>query len=273
MKRLLILVLALLAGAQPHAGEERLQTGPAVALLIDDMGYRLRLGRAALALQGPVAYSFLPHTPHARVLAQQARALGREILLHLPMEAEHDNHLLGPGALTRSMDRAQLELTLASNLAALPHVIGINNHMGSRLTRDFSHMHWLMSGLRRRGDLLFIDSRTTPGTIAGSVARQYGVATLSRDVFLDNQDDPEAIRAQFRRWLRLAWRQGQALAIAHPRPATLAVLAQELPRLPQQGIRLVSLEELYQTKARRHTWQSASSSPWPKAVKSSRPLP
>ncbi len=273
MKHLLFLALALLAGIQPRAGEDVLQSGPAVALLIDDMGYRLRLGRAALALQGPVAYSFLPHTPHARALAEQARAMGREILLHLPMEAEHDNHLLGPGALTRNMDRMQQELTLASDLASLPRVIGVNNHMGSRLTRDFSHMHWLMAGLRRRGDLLFIDSRTTADTIAGTVARQYGVATLSRDVFLDNQDDPEAIRVQFRRWLQTAWRQGQALAIAHPRPATLAVLARELPRLSRRGVRLVSLAQFYRIKARRHTWQSASWSPWPKAVKSSRPLP
>jgi len=273
VKRLLFLAVLLVVSGQPARGEGLPQTGPVVALLIDDMGYRLHEGRAALNLPGPIAYSFLPHTPHARDLAGRARARGREILLHLPMEAEHDNRLLGPGALFSTMSREQLELTLAADLASLPPVIGVNNHMGSRLTTEFSPMHTLMAALRRRGGLLFIDSRTTAETIAGTVARQYGVATLSRDVFLDNQDDPEAIRAQFRRWLQIAWRRGQALAIAHPRPATLALLARELPRLPRRGIRLVSLEQFYRIKARRHTWQSASWSPWPKAVKSSRPSP
>ncbi|RME33983.1 MAG: divergent polysaccharide deacetylase family protein [Gammaproteobacteria bacterium] len=273
MSRLLCLALALLAGTQPATGDPVATQGPVVALLIDDMGYRLEEGEAALGLPGPLAYSFLPYTPHARALAEQARALGREILLHLPMEAERDNHLLGPGALLGSMDRARIEQTLEADLAALPPVIGVNNHMGSRLTREPMPMHWLMEGLRRHGGLIFIDSRTTAATVAATVARQYGLAQLSRDVFLDNRDDPAAIREQFRRWLRRAWLHGHSLAIAHPRPATLAVLALELPRLRQHGVRLVSLEEFYRYKSRRQTWQSASSSPWPKAVKSSRPLP
>ncbi|HKJ75984.1 MAG TPA: divergent polysaccharide deacetylase family protein, partial [Gammaproteobacteria bacterium] len=123
--------LAALAGALLlWAAGAAAASPPAVAIIIDDLGDRLDAGERALALPGPLTYSFLPHTPYSARLARRAHALGKEVMLHLPMEAVAGNRL-GPGAVTLHMNQAQLLRTVRSDLAAVPHVRGINNHMGS----------------------------------------------------------------------------------------------------------------------------------------------
>ncbi len=246
------------------------QPPPRIAIVIDDMGNALRPGRAALALPGAVTYAFLPHTPHAARLAEQANRLGKEVMLHLPMESEQDMPL-GPGGLTSGMSRRAFNATLERGLASIPHAYGVNNHMGSRLTSNPDAMLWLMQELSRRG-LYFIDSRTSLNTVAEKTAWQNAVSVARRDVFLDATQEPADIRRQYRRLLRLAGQRGSALAIGHPYPETLQVLADELPRLESRGIELVPASRLTMINLRRNLWQ-ASSSPSPKVAKNSKPSP
>ncbi len=214
-------------------------TPPRVALIMDDLGPNREAGARTAALPGPVACSVLPHTAYARELAEACHRAGKTVLLHLPMEAVRGNQALGPGALRLHMTRTELLRTVAADLAAVPHVAGVNNHMGSLLTRHPGHMRWVMEALRRHGELFFVDSRTTPRSVAWRLAREQGLPALARDVFLDDDPRPEAVAAEFRRWLALAQRRGRALAIGHPRPATLALLERELPRLRERGLVLV----------------------------------
>ncbi|MGD9603459.1 MAG: divergent polysaccharide deacetylase family protein [Gammaproteobacteria bacterium] len=221
---------------------------PPVAILIDDLGYRRTEGAAAIALPGPVAVAVLPHTPHGPLLARAARAAGKEVLLHMPMEADTRHTGLGQGALRVRMDRAAFDNTLRNALASVPHLSGLNNHMGSRLTRDPERMNWLMGTLRRAGPRFFVDSRTTPQTVAARAARHHGLAHLSRDVFLDTSPSRGAIARALRELVGIAHRQGSALAIGHPLPQTLAALAAWNPA--REGVRLVSLQALLVHRAR-----------------------
>lgn len=234
---------ALLAGEAQAAEIER----AFISIIIDDMGYRLSDGLKALHLPGPIAFSFLPHTPHARRLAQLAGESHREILLHLPMEALQESTEVEPGALTLNMDRGTLQATAAAHLASIPGVMGVNNHMGSLLTREALPMAWLMETLKLRG-MFFVDSRTIADSVAARIARQYAVPTTSRDVFLDNIQDRRYIQSQFRELLVKARRKGTAVAIAHPRPFTLEVLARELGRLEQLNVKLISLTEMIERR-------------------------
>jgi len=234
---------------------------PAVALIIDDLGNSRIEGLRVLELPGPVACAFLPETPFAPSLARLAFQLDKEVLLHLPMEANNEAPL-GPGGITMEMPRGAVEGSVRRSLADIPYVMGVSNHMGSRLTRNPAHMEWIMGLVRHHGGLFFIDSRTTEQSVAARVARRNGLAVAERDVFLDNEIDTEAIRAQFRELIDKARTHGTALGIAHPHPVTLDVLAAELPRLRDAGIRLVPLTTLIglRTKARQRPIEQMSAS-------------
>ena len=260
---LLLLMLPLWCQAEDVAQEAATVR---IALIMDDMGYLKGAGEAALALPGKVTYAFLPQTPYAWDQAIQAHEGQREVMLHLPMESDMDKPL-GAGALTLSMSQQEFVATLERSLASVPYVSGVNNHMGSLLTRDPTAMRWLMSRLQEAG-LYFIDSRTSDATVAEKVARDHLVASGRRHVFLDYIQDEEVVKEQFDRLIQTARRQGSAIGIAHPYPETLAVLARELPRLETEGIELVPASVL--TNSGSALWH-ASSSPLPKAAKSSKP--
>ncbi|MEW8506752.1 MAG: divergent polysaccharide deacetylase family protein [Candidatus Thiodiazotropha sp.] len=268
----LLLCLLCLLPAHSVVAEVGRQTPPSVrvkiALIIDDLGNQLTAGERALALPGAITYAFLPQTPFAWQLASKAYELNKEVMLHQPMESDNGNRL-GNGALTLDMSKQEFTQTFRRNLASIPYVAGVNNHMGSLLTRDPTAMRWLMSELRDSG-LYFIDSRTTDSTVAERIANRALVSASRRHVFLDNQLQASAIRGQLDTLIEMAREQGSAIGIAHPYPQTLALLQQELPRLQKQGVELVPVSEL--VNSGRPLWH-VYSYPSPKAVKSSKQSP
>ncbi len=219
---------------------------PKVALIIDDVGYRLVEGERAVRLPGAVAVAVLPFGTHSVVLAREADAQGKEVVLHLPMQPLADAEDPGPGALAMGQSRAELATVLAADLAAVPFVVGVSNHMGSLLTQQVDQMGWLMDELHHREPLFFIDSYTTAASVGLAAAREYGVPALRRDVFLDADPAPAAIEAQWQRLLARARAHGAAVGIGHPYAATLALLERELPALAASGVLLVPLSVLLQ---------------------------
>jgi len=229
-----------------YGADEESDTTPRISIIIDDMGNRLHEGSAAIALPGELTFAVLPHTTYSRRLATAAHDAGKEVMLHQPMEAITDNHLLGEGGITLDMTKRDIERTLRRNLASVPFTVGINNHMGSLMTRHPGNMAWLMAVLKRRGDLYFVDSKTTAESIAAQVARENEVPNSKRNVFLDHSIDTNAIKEQFARLIRLAKLTGSAIGIGHPHPETIAVLEELLPDLERQGIRLIPVSEMIQ---------------------------
>ncbi|MGW8227368.1 MAG: divergent polysaccharide deacetylase family protein [Gammaproteobacteria bacterium] len=207
--------LFLLPGAKVRAGS--LDVHPVISIIIDDLGYQHKAGLRALRLDGEITYAFLPRAPFTRKLAEQAYRLQKEIMLHLPMESEGENRL-GPGALTQCMSEMEFKNRVRSSLAAVPHVQGFNNHMGSYLTKNPRLMSWLMQTLMFRDDLYFVDSRTTTETVAQQEAERRHIATTRRDIFLDYERDANIVAEQLVALVRQARRDGTALAIGHPYP-------------------------------------------------------
>ncbi len=241
----LLLATAAAAAAPDGPGRDR-AAGPQLqpaALIIDDLGNQWQAGVRSIELPAAVTLAVLPHTPYARRLAERARAAGREVILHLPMQAKGGIDP-GPGALRLDMDEPTVRDTIRADLASVPGVAGVNNHMGSLLTRHPGHMTWLMEELAGREDLYFIDSRTTAHTVAQRMAEEQGVASARRRVFLDPQQDPEIIAEQFERFVAIAQEEGGTIAIGHPYPETLELLERELPRLRDRGVVIVPASEL-----------------------------
>jgi polysaccharide deacetylase 2 family uncharacterized protein YibQ len=241
--------LAARGGAVPHASapstaRQSANAGnPRLAIIIDDLGYDRSAADAVLALGFPLTVSVLPHLPLSGELAEEAQRRGDQVMLHLPMESEADGAKPEDIELRVGMSAAQVDATLAGMLETVPYVAGVNNHQGSRATADPALMQALMPALRQRG-LFFVDSRTDAKTVAYDTAERAGVPAASRKVFLDDVASRDAILKQLALAARDAQRDGFTIAIGHPRPATIAALAEGVPPLEARGIHLVFASEL-----------------------------
>ncbi|MEH6443612.1 MAG: divergent polysaccharide deacetylase family protein [Oceanospirillaceae bacterium] len=208
-------------------------------LLIDDMGNSQASNQAALDLPGAVSFAFLPYAHFSKRFAIQAKKRNKDVLLHAPMQSINNNPL-GVGGLTADMSETDFKQTLNKSIDALPNLIGVNNHMGSRLTALNLPMQWTMEVVKQRG-LFFVDSKTTGKSVAWKQAQKAGLNSLKRDVFLDHELSLPAIQKQFSKAKTIAKRYGTVLVIAHPHAITLKFLKQQLPLLENQQIELVSL--------------------------------
>ena len=217
---------------------------PRIAIIIDDLGYKLSAGRRAIDLPGPIAYAVLPGTPRGAALATLAHEQGKEVLLHLPLAAAPDDADNEPAGIHLDMSRQQFSETFATALSSVPHAVGVNSHRGSMLTRHPGHMRWLMEEIRERESLFFIDSYTTHESVALQLAAETGVEARKRDVFLDPDREPATVEREFKRMKKLAEQRGAVVAIGHPYPATLELLERELPNLEREGFQLVTVSEL-----------------------------
>ena len=233
-------------GAAASMPRERVR----IALIIDDLGHVRQPARRVVALDGPVACAILPHTPYARLIAGEARMAGKEVLLHLPLQSIGEYEKTGLGTIKIDSTKDQLLKIFESDIESVPHVVGVNNHMGSLLTQHPGHMNWLMGALKARGGLFFVDSYTSDASVALQMAREHGVPSTRRDVFLDNVQTHTAIDKEFERLKKLARTRGAAVGIGHPYPVTLDYLERALPDLASDGIELVSVSELIRSKQR-----------------------
>ncbi|MCS7174016.1 MAG: divergent polysaccharide deacetylase family protein [Armatimonadetes bacterium] len=219
---------------------------PRVAFILDDAGGRLEELDRATRIGRPVALAILPGLPHSTELARRASGAGLDVLLHLPMEPEDPEKVraMGPGGVYGEMSEEEIIRVVRSHLDRLPGVVGINNHMGSRGTSDPRVVRAVMRVVQERG-LFFVDSRTSPRSVAEQVAEELKVPIAVRSVFLDNDPAPEAIRQQVRRAVALARRRGSALAIGHiNRPHTAEVLREMVPEVEAEGVEIVSVRAL-----------------------------
>ncbi len=228
----LFLLCSLPASAEPAR----------IAIIIDDLGYQLKAGLRAVDLPGAVAYAVLPETPRGRTIAEYASENGKDVLLHLPLEA--DEHLRDePVEIRHDMDQDGVTSVFATALAAVPHAIAVSSHQGSRITRESDKMTWLMQAMACHEGLFFVDSFTTHESVALEVADSAGVPAIKRDVFLDHDRTPEGIEQAFQRLVKLAQSRGVAVGIGHPYPETLTFLETALSELDAYQVELIPLGE------------------------------
>jgi len=214
-----------------------------VAVIFDDAGGRLADVEEIIAIGRPVTVAVLPGLAHSAEVARRARAAGLEVLLHLPVEPNDSTQALGPGGITVDMDDAAIQATVRADLASVPGAVGVNNHMGSKGTADRRVMRAILGVVKERG-LFFLDSVTTPKSVAGPVATEVGVRAAARTVFLDNVDEEEAIRGQIQHLIALARARGTAIAIGHAQRLTPRVVASMRDEFDRQRVMFVPLSTL-----------------------------
>ncbi|MCF8105233.1 MAG: divergent polysaccharide deacetylase family protein [Desulfohalobiaceae bacterium] len=210
------------AASPPVPGQKQ----PRLALIIDDIGESIEQARKLYGLFGSaVTLSILPDCTHTRNIARFGAENGLELMLHVPMEPEEYPEMNpGPGCLFVDMSRRTIHEILTRSIRQVPGLVGVNNHMGSKFTADTRAMDLFLTMIKKH-DLFFIDSLTTPQSKGTTVSSRLGVPTLSRDIFIDNDQNVSAILFQLQKAEELAKRRGAAVAIGHPYPETLTALA------------------------------------------------
>lgn len=215
-----------------------------IAIIIDDIGAKASDAKA-FTLSKEVTFSILPHTNYSTEFSYWASQQNREVMLHMPMESLHKDNL-GPGPILANMYPMEVKSALLNALETVPHAVGVNNHMGSKLTQMTLQMNSLMQVLETN-NLFFVDSRTTKFTKANIIAHKMGVKSASRHIFLDHVQTEAFLEQQFNKLIKRAERSGKAIGIAHPYPVTLAFLNKKLASLPS-NVEIITVSEYLNEK-------------------------
>lgn len=234
---------------------------PMISIVIDDMGVdRNRSEHMWEDIPAPLTLSFMTYADDLDAQTQAARARGHELMLHMPMEPSSVTIDAGPNVLMTTMPDAEIRNLANWGMDRFAGFIGVNNHMGSHFTENSHAMHIVLQEIQKRG-LLYLDSRTSSHTVGPKVARELGMAALERNVFLDNDNVPAKVLNQLQELERLARQHGHAIAIGHPRDATIRVLKDWIPEARARGLAIVPLSTLMKDRLKRRTAKTLVQNP------------
>ncbi|MCX5854069.1 MAG: divergent polysaccharide deacetylase family protein [Deltaproteobacteria bacterium] len=217
-----------------------------IAILIDDIGYDIRLLRELIKIDAPLTFAVLPYNLHSVDAARVLHAKGKEVILHLPMEPHtYPDEQPGAGALFIRMDGEAIRKQIEEDIAAVPFVSGVNNHMGSRFMEDEGKLSIVFDELKKR-NLFFIDSRTTPSSKAEEAAKTSGIPFISRKIFIDTERNYTATLQNLMNLSGKAYGYPSetVLAIGHPYPDTIRALQKAIPVLKAKGVVIVPVSDL-----------------------------
>ncbi len=219
---------------------------PKLAIIIDDFGRNKKIAEQIYKIHFPITLAILPYLPYSSEIARTAAAKGYEVILHLPMEPSSPRANPGKGAIYVGMSPEEISFQTAENIINLPPLIkGVNNHMGSRATSNRRVMEAMLQELKKH-NFYYVDSVTSRHTIGFAVARELGVRTAKRDIFLDNKNDANYIKGQLRKLMAKALKNKKAIGIGHTRPLTIKVIGEMIPEIEKKGIRIVFASEIVQ---------------------------
>lgn len=223
----------------PQRAERR---GRQIAVIIDDIGFDLRLVEELARIRAPIAFAVLPYAPHAVEAARLLHGAGKEILLHLPMEPRsYPVEDPGAGALFTNMDAGEIRRQIETNLTAVPYASGVNNHMGSLFMENEAGLSVVMEELAKR-NLFFVDSRTTPNSLGRQAAARAGVRFAERAVFIDHHRGYSAALANLTQPRRSDWEKGKPLLlIGHPHDETILALREAQSRWHEEEIQVIPI--------------------------------
>jgi len=214
-----------------------------VAIIVDDIGYNLSPVKELLKIKADLTFAILPFQPHTREAAEIFHKAKRETLLHLPMEpVSYPREKPGEGALFMDMNDEELVLQLRKNIADVPYISGVNNHMGSKFMTDEKKLILIFNELKKK-KLFFVDSRTSSDTKAYAAAKKTGLQIAGRKIFIDNDHDYNKI---YNNLINIA-KDGDVspeIIIGHPYPETIRAIKDAAKVLREKGISIVPVSRI-----------------------------
>ena len=222
-----------------------------VAIIIDDIGYDLNAAKTLVKIDADLTFAILPFQIHSREAAEMFHKAKKEILLHLPMEpVSYPDEKPGEGALFTEMNNEELIFQLKKNIAAVPYVSGVNNHMGSKFMINEQKLTLVFKELKRE-NMFFVDSRTSAETKTIPAAKQTGLKVAERKIFIDNNRNYNDIYSNL---INVAKSDDVSpkIIIGHPYPETVRALKDAVKVLREKGVTIVPVSQII--KKEKHTY-------------------
>lgn len=194
---------------------------PKLAIIIDDVSSNYQINKAK-NLGFPINLAFLPPTKAQPNTAKIAQKVSNH-MIHLPLEASAKFTSQEAGVLNISDSYEKIENKIKSLRSLYPSAKYVNNHTGSVFTQNDVAMDRLFKALKKY-NFIFLDSRTTPKSVAKKYALKYEQPYYVRNTFLDNNKDLDYIKNQLSKAIKIAKKNGFAIAIGHPYNETFEVL-------------------------------------------------
>ena len=219
---------------------------PCVVLIFDDFGFNppeSSLIRGFLEIEAPFAVSIIPGLEYSTQLAKAFHRANTEIVIHMPMEsvAAAPTESL---TLRVSMDSFEIRGLIYQSIFDIPHARGMSNHQGSKFTAAYDAMNLLIDVLADT-NMYFIDSLTSPESIAYPLCRRREIPALRRDVFIDTDLEPEeTITGRLAQLIKIAQKRGYAVGIGHHYRKTLYAFEEFLNSPLSDEIELILPSEL-----------------------------
>jgi len=242
------LVFALLEPPPEEKEKEAVPPSPPenrVAIIIDDMGDSLEVMQEICSLDQPITISILPYSAYAEETARVAHENGLEVMLHLPCESlnHEEGNISTVGLIKSDMGEEEVRSLVEESLSRVPYIKGVNNHMGSKITQEEPIMRPILDLLKSR-KLYFLDSRTTAESVAFDLAREMGLRTAYRNVFLDSSVGVDYSKKKIIDLFQFSQKTGKAIGIGHPFPETLQALRENIHLLKKYKVRPVFVSEI-----------------------------
>ena len=220
---------------------------PKVVIIVDDIGMSKSSIDKLLQIQAPLTIAVLPNLPHSEYAANEAHKKGREVMLHLPMEPKESSGYTavdaGEDALIVGLPKSEIQRRIDKNLSSIPHIQGVNNHMGSKFMESEELLELVMKEIKAK-DLYFVDSMTSGASMGSEAASKYGVRSAERDIFLDDASKGSAyVKSQLKHLVKVSQKKGYAIGICHPYPGTVKALSEMIPQM-QEEVEIASMSTL-----------------------------
>ncbi|WP_339145402.1 MULTISPECIES: divergent polysaccharide deacetylase family protein [unclassified Sutcliffiella] len=240
MKRLLVIMMSFSIlfnlSSQKASAEEH--TSNKVAIVIDDFGNNMKGTEEILQLPVSLTVAVMPFLSTTKKDAEMAHRLGHEVILHLPMEPlKGKRSWLGPGAITSNLSDEEVYKRVNDAIDSVPYAVGINNHMGSKITADERIMSVIL-GICKERNLYYLDSKTTKKSVVAELATKMGVPFLENELFFDEVFTTNHIVKQTTQLIKKTEVDDSIIAIGHVGVVgekTASVLKQYIPKLEDKA--------------------------------------
>lgn len=237
----------------PRSEQEKKDSTPGnkLAIIIDDFGNGQKGTDEILSLPVKITVAVMPFLPTSKSDAERAYKLGHDVIIHMPMEAKQGKaKWLGPGAITSKMTDEEIRKQMEEAIDHLPFAVGMNNHMGSKITGDERIMSIVLDVCKERG-LFFIDSKTNYHSVTSKLAAEKGMPNIGNEIFLDDVHTVKHVTKQLKSAAEHAVQNKSCITIGHVGgfgKRTAAALKGSIPELQRQ-VQFVGIQELVQDKS------------------------